>query len=495
MALWFRLHARRPTSLALRMAIGYALSAFVLIFVAVGILYLVLVLSMYQEDVRDLADNLNNARLLLRSLPGEVAPPVSSRPAWAPLHQPQIYLRVLDADGRTLVETPGMSAELPAPPSAELVSTLEPDGVIRQVTSRSGKPLLALIVPVFLQHPSQPVQYMQAAMDRDHDDYLLAIYRQRLWFVLGAALILCFFVGYLLARAGMRPIEAISDTAERIRSTTLHERIGTIGLSAELSVLATTFNNMLDRLEESFQRISRFSDDVAHELRTPINNLRGEIEVALSRARSSEDYREVMGSCLEECTRISRVIQSLLFLARAERAGDLNREDVDVGVELAKVQDFYGAAATEAGIDLRITGAENLRARLDRTLFGQAVANLVSNAIAHTSAGGTVDIAARMTGNDLFVSVTDTGCGIAPEHLPRVCDRFYRVDKARSNSAQNVGLGLAVVKSIVARHAGRVEIVSQVGHGTCVGLVLPVKPPSEAGPRRQPADDDFVISA
>jgi two-component system heavy metal sensor histidine kinase CusS len=488
------LWSRRPISLALRMAIWYALSAFALIFVAVGILYWVLVVSMYQEDVRDLADNLNNARLLVRSWPGQMLPPFGSRPSWAPLQQPQIYLRVLDRDARTLVETPGMSDELPSPTSHELLAIIDPDGVIREITSRSGKPLLALVVRVSPQDSPDTVQYMQVAMDRDHDDFLLAKYREYLWFVLGTSLILCFLVGYLIARAGMRPIEAISRTAERIRSTTLHERIATAGLSAELTVLAITFNKMLDRLEESFQRISRFSDDVAHELRTPINNLRGEIEVALGKARSCEDYRDVMGSCLEECTRISRLIKSLLFLARTDSAAPvLQRDDVDVGTELAKVQEFYGAAAAEAGIDLRIAVGANLRAPVDPTLFGQAIANLVSNSIAHTAAGGSVEIAARSYPDALAVSVTDTGCGIAAEHLPRVFDRFYRVDQARANSAQNVGLGLAVVKSIVARHAGRVEIDSEVGIGTRVCLILP----GTLRPDRVPPtpDDDFVTSA
>src|SRR5579864_3386036 len=121
---------------------------------------------------------------------------------------------------------------------------------------------------------------------------------------MSVALVFCSIAGYVIAKVGMRPIESVGRTAERIRSTTLHERIGMTGLPGELSGLAETFNAMLDRLQDSFARVSQFSDDVAHELRTPINNLRGEIEVALAKARSSEDYREVLGSCLEECARI-----------------------------------------------------------------------------------------------------------------------------------------------------------------------------------------------
>lgn len=468
---------QRALSIALRMTIWYALSAFALIFVATGLLYWVLVNSMYQEDLRDLADNLNNARLLLRSSPtGLFVQSPEQRPSWAPPHQPEIYLRVLDGDAQTLTETPGMADELPPPAKAELAVIGVADSQRREVISHSGKPFLTLIMRIAGEGVNGQTQFMQVAMDREHDEYLLSRYRDRLWLVLGVSLVVCSLAGYLIARSGTRPIENIGRTAARIRSTTLHERIETKGLPAELGQLAETFNSMLDRLEQSFQHISQFSDDVAHELRTPINNLRGEIDVALSKARSEENYREILGSCLEECTRISRLIQTLLFLARSDtRAEALQREKTDVCQELAKVEAFYEAAAAEAGIDLRVSTIDSVYAQLDRTLFQQAVGNLVSNAIAHTPAGGSVNVAASADHNGLTVRVSDTGCGIASEHLPRVFERFYRIDRARTRSSENVGLGLAVVKSIVACHGGHVEIDSEVGRGTEVKLVLPMK--------------------
>jgi two-component system heavy metal sensor histidine kinase CusS len=273
----------------------------------------------------------------------------------------------------------------------------------------------------------------------------------------------------------MRPIEGIGRTAAHIRATTLHERIAMQGLPAELRGLAETFNSMLDRLEQSFRHVSQFSDDVAHELRTPINNLRGEVEVALGKSRSEEEHRDILGSCLEECARISRLIETLLFLARSDTGADvLQREKIDVGRELAKVESYYEAAAAEAGVDFHVSSGGGVSAELDRTLFQQAIGNLVSNAIAHTAAGACVTLIADSSEEGLRVTVSDMGCGIAPVHLPHVFERFYRVDRARVSSAQNAGLGLAVVKSIVTRHGGRVEIDSEVGRGTQVRLVLPV---------------------
>ena len=365
----------RAPSIALRMTIWYALSAFALIFVATGMLYWVMFTSMYQEDLRDLADNLNNARLLLRSSPpAQLVQSRDQRPPWAP---PEIYLRVLDANARTLIETPGMANQLPPPTKAELAAIGAFDGEKREVTSHSGKLFLTLIVRVAGESASDPPQFMQAAMDREHDEYLLGRYRQRLWLVLSVSLLLCSLVGYLIARSGMRPIENIGHAAARMRSTTLHERIETRGLPAELAGLSETFNGMLDRLEHSFQHVSQFSDDVAHELRTPINNLRGEIEVALNKARSDQHYREILGSCLEECTRISRLIQTLLFLARADTTAEvLQRETIDVGQELTKVEGLYEAAATEAGINLRVSSSDGVWAQLDRVLFQQATTPL-----------------------------------------------------------------------------------------------------------------------
>ena len=465
----------RSMPIALRMTLWYAFSAFAVVVVATGLLYWVLVDRMYQEDLRDLAENLNNALLLLPASPTtpfQALP--EQRPSWAPPHQPEIYLRVLDAGAHTLTQTPGMAQQFPPPTQEELAAVATPEGERRDIVSPSGKPFLSLIVRIPGQGAGEPPRFMQVAMDREHDEYLLTRYRQRLWLVLGVSLVLCSLGGYLIARSGMRPIKNIGRTAAHIRATTLHERIETEGLPAELSGLADTFNEMLDRLEQSFRHASQFSDDVAHELRTPINNLRGEIEVALGRSRSEEEYRGILESCLEECARVSRLIQTLLFLARSDTAVEvLQREKIEVGQALRNVQNYYEAAAAEAGVELNLSASDAVHAQLDRTLFQQAVGNLISNALAHTPAGGVVRLAARAEQGNVVVSVNDTGCGIAAEHLPRVFERFYRVHQVRRASAQNAGLGLAVVKSIATRHGGHVEIDSEVGRGTEVRLILP----------------------
>jgi two-component system heavy metal sensor histidine kinase CusS len=315
---------------------------------------------------------------------------------------------------------------------------------------------------------------IQVALDRTREEDLLAGYRRSLWLVLGLALLACALAGYRIARRGLRPVWAIAAAAGRIRPSTLGERIADAGLPAELAALAGTLNGMLERLEESFARLGRFSADIAHELRTPVNNLRGEAEVVLGKPRSPEEYRDALGSCLEECVRLSRLIDRLLFLARAENPrAQVERERVDVGRELTAVRDFYEAAAGEVGVRLAVTAPAGLTAELDRQLLQRAIGNLVENALAHTPPGGTVTLTARRDDGALRVEVADTGCGVPAADLPRLFDRFFRVDRARMSERGGVGLGLPIVKSIAELHGGSVQIASEAGRGTRVTLRFP----------------------
>ena len=261
------------------------------------------------------------------------------------------------------------------------------------------------------------------------------------------------------------------------------------GLPSELYTFASHFNDMLGRLEDSFGRLSRFSADIAHELRSPVNNLRLEVEVGLSRARSTEEYRETLGSCLEECTRLRRIIDSMLFIARSEDPRThIDAERVDVTGELERVREFFEVPASDAGVELLVLCAPGTRAVLDRTLFQRAVSNLVGNAIRYTPRGGRVAVAAARENGELRVDVTDTGTGIAPEHLPHIFDRFFRADASRSTASGNVGLGLAIVKSIVSLHGGAITARSNPNEGTCMSIRLPADAAiaGEDGPQIDP---------
>jgi two-component system heavy metal sensor histidine kinase CusS len=368
--------------------------------------------------------------------------------------------RVVTPDGRIMIETRRMLEPFPPPQSFPQEGPL--DGTYHGHLYR----MLSMSTPEGYR--------IQVARDYTLQKDIIASYRRKLWIFLGIGVLLSAQAGFLIARHGMRPVEEIAGTLRQIGSSTLGERVRTIGLPSELSLLASTFNQTLDRLEDAFARMARFSSDIAHELRTPIANLRGESEVALSKARSVAEYREVLESSLEEYLRLSTIIDRLLFLARAENPKtQIHREQVDLGKELQSVREFYEAAASDASIDLEIVVPPALIGGVDRTLLQRALSNLIENSLAHTSSGGHIRLEASSSNGSLMISVADDGCGIPAEHVPRVFDRFHRVDEARSQKNGGAGLGLSIVKSVAFLHGGEAGIESTVGAGTRVTLRFP----------------------
>jgi two-component system heavy metal sensor histidine kinase CusS len=476
--------ARRAWSLAARLTVWNAASGFALVLAASGYLYWSSVSNIDREDDQLLGDRVRVLRAVMLNRPGDAdAIRQEVNEEWDARQRTQVHMRIMNGAGQVMVETPGMSPMLPA--SSFPVAATEPDtgadidsatGGLFRVLAVSVKASGVASAPRGDDSANDSTSVIHVAMDRSLALELRARYRKNLIFVLSASLLICAVVGYGVAHRSIRPIHDITRTARRIRPSNLSERITSEGLPAELLTLAATFNEMLDRLEQSFARLSRFSADIAHEFRTPVYSLRGEIEVALGKPRSLEEYREVLNSGLEECSRLARLIDRLLFLARAENPQtQIAWERCDVSRELATVSAFYDLAASEAGVELVVHTANPVAADLDRSLFQRAVGNLVANALAHTPRGGSVRLSAAADDQSTRVEVEDTGCGIPPTHLPHVLDRFYRVDHSRSSKNGSVGLGLAIVRSIVELHGGTVEIASELGRGTRVSLILPTK--------------------
>jgi two-component system heavy metal sensor histidine kinase CusS len=460
-------------TLGFRLTAGYALAGLLMVFVATAALYFVLVKELERSTDLFLADKVNVIRTMLRDRPvDEDALREEVELESAARQYEQFYMRLLDERNIPLMTTPGMAEQLelekfPSPSQEHLNHSLA-------VTGRHGQSFRITTAAVPVGSPPTKTDTLQIAINVSQKEELLARYRRWFWTILLGSLAIFPLVGYLIARQGIRPVEAIATTARHITSTNLQERILPEGYPSELADLAGTFNEMLDRLEESFGRISRFSADIAHDLRTPVNNIRGEAEVALARARTVEEYREVVGSCLEEAVRLSDLIGDLLFLARADNPSThLHLTRVDVAELLENVREYYEASAAEGGISLATAANGKVTAELDRTLLQRAVGNLVANAVAHTPPGGSVVLAADRDSASLRIEVSDTGAGIPPEALPRVFDRFFRVDTSRNQASGGTGLGLAIVKSIMQLHGGSVEIASQLGKGTRVMLRMP----------------------
>ena len=465
---------RLRRTLAFRLTAAYSLAGLMLVILATASLYIVLRTELDRSTELFLADKLHVLSAMLHERPDdEDALREEIELESAARRYQQFYIRLLDEHGVPIMTTPGMTEQLDL---AELANrTRERSERSIAMAGRHGQPFRVTSAAVGVGMPPTHSDMVQIAIDVSQEEELLARYRLWFWGILLATSVLFPLVGHRIARQGIRPVEEIAATARRITSTNLRERIESEGYPLELASLAGTFNEMLDRLEESFERISRFTADIAHDLRTPVNNIRGEAEVALARARTVGEYRNVLESSLEEAVRLSELIGDLLFLARAESPfTELHRENINVGELLTTVRDYYEASATDSGISLSVNDAtEPLNAELDRSLILRAVSNLVSNAIAHTPPGGTVTLAARNEDAAIRIEVSDTGIGIPAEALPKVFDRFFRVDPSRSKTSGGTGLGLAIVQSILTLHGGSTEITSQPGAGTRVTLRMP----------------------
>lgn len=461
-------------TLASRLTIAYSLVGLSLVILATASLYVVLRTELDRSSELFLADKLHVLRSILRERPGdEDALREEIELESAARRYQHFYIRLLRPQGEAVLTTPGMDKQLDL---AELTRrTQYRQGRPISMAGYGGKPFRVASAPAAEDQFNAADGTIQLAIDDSQEEALLRRYRLWFWIILLGTSLLFPLSGYRIARHGIQPVEDIAETARRITSMNLRERIQAEGYPSELASLAGTFNEMLDRLEESFDRVSRFSADIAHDLRTPVNNIRGEAEVALSRARTTDEYREVLESSLEEAVRLSDLIGDLLFLTRAERPLEhLNLQTVDVGDLLSSVRDYYEATASDGGITLAIAaGAQAIVASLDRALMLRAVSNLVFNAIAHTPQGGSVTLVACGTNAEVRIEVSDTGAGIPADALPRVFDRFFRVDPSRSRNSGSTGLGLAIVQSIMALHGGSAEITSQLGRGTCVKLRMP----------------------
>ncbi|RUL84013.1 sensor histidine kinase [Tautonia sociabilis] len=284
--------------------------------------------------------------------------------------------------------------------------------------------------------------------------------------------------GYLLARKALEPVERMTEATHAITASRLDRRIEVVNPDDELGRLARTLNTMIERLERSFDETRRFTADAAHELRTPLAVLRSEAEVALRQPRSPEEHRRVLENILEEVDRLTRLAEQLLFLCR-EDAGlvPVARGSVRIDELLSEVIEHMRPVAEENGVMLHVEPSASTEVSGDADQLRRLFFNLLDNAIKYTPRGGRIVGRVEPSGGGILAIVSDTGIGIPHEHLPRVFERFYRVDQARTQDTGGAGLGLSICRAIAEAHGGQLRIESELGRGTRVLLSLPAARP------------------
>jgi two-component system, OmpR family, heavy metal sensor histidine kinase CusS len=342
---------------------------------------------------------------------------------------------------------------------------------------------VALPAPPFIGGDSAPELRLLLAMDTHHHTHFMDELQRSLMIYLVVAALLSGWLAWWAARRGLAPLRDMRERARRVTAHQLDERMPVASVPVEMAELAAELNTMLARLQRDFQRLSEFSSDLAHELRTPISNLLTQTQVTLAQQRDAPAYRDTLASNAEEFQRLGRMVSDMLLLAKTEHGLALpHREPVQLRDEVQALFDFYDVVADDQGIALALEGDATVLG--DKLMLRRAISNLLSNAIRHAPAGSRVAVRLSQTRGEPSLCVDNAGPTIAPEHLPRLFDRFYRVDKSRVHlGAEGTGLGLAITQAIMQAHNGSVTVESAAG-STRFCLRFPVagaQPPGRIG--------------
>ena len=360
--------------------------------------------------------------------------------------QADLSLRITGSDGRRWYDSsPQLSDKLPQTPG---LSKLNDDGTDYRV----------LNAPLFANKPDSP--QLTLLLDITHHQHFLQRMQHLIWLTVGLSALATALLGAWAARSGLRPLRRISAVASGVSAQSLNARLPEENMPPELAEMAHNFNAMLGRLDDSFQRLSAFSADIAHELRTPLSNLLTHTQVTLTRPRPIEDYREALHSNLEELQWMAQLVNDMLYLAKADHGLLMPKcEPLQLAEEADLLLEFFAPLAEDAQVKLSRDG--NARIEGDRSMLRRALSNLLDNALRFTPVEGYVSVSILDQPKGVSVSVQNSGKGISAELLPRLFDRFYRADPARQEgSSEHAGLGLAITQSIIRAHGGQIRCES-----------------------------------
>lgn len=462
----------RPRSLAVQLGLFFAVASIVT-FSSVGMyLYQSLSAQLQARDDLELTGTVNLMRHLLTESPSFLS--VQNNPHRfldAIAGHDGLRLMMQSSSGAVLVKSFSGRADIAALPVVPL-DTLPQGDFVRERLLASGVPTRAIAAWGEVGGDNIQVSIMVARTASARMN-LLADYRSDVLIAVIVGSLATALSGFLLGRRGLRQVRTIARQAHNVTAQQLDTRLDAATAPQELQDLVHSFNAMLDRLQGSFQRLSQFSADLAHDLRTPLNNLMVQTEVALARPRAGDEYETLLLSNHEEYQRLTRMVESMLFLARADNAKvALHLQSLDAAAELNRIADYFEGIATDAGVAIIVEATGTIVA--DAMLFRRAVNNLVANAIRYTPHGQNLRLQSSPSALGCDVIVSNPGAGIRTEQIARLFDRFYRTDQSRTDSSSSTGLGLAIVQSIMTLHGGSAKVDSTIGGMTHFTLTFPL---------------------
>ncbi len=388
-------------------------------------------------------------------------------------HQ-DLAVEVIGPEGEALLQTPGVV--FPAERLAMAPTRLT--GRLFQ-WEHDGRSFRGMALKVATATPQSAMVVVAVGLDIGHHQMFIHNLMRALWVFVACAALAMGFMGWLAASRGLAPLRSMRAQLTDMTAHRLHERLPDAAVPPELAELTASLNAMLERLQDAFKRLSDFSSDIAHELRTPISNLMTETQVALSRTRDATSYRATLESNAEEYERLARMIADMLLLAKAEygQMGDwitAHGERVDLAQEVHNLFDFYEALAEDQGVRLELQGECQVWG--DRLMLRRAVSNLLSNALRYTPRGGAVRVVLGVEGERALLVVENPGPTIDATHLTRLFERFYRADPSRQQATgEGTGLGLAITQAVVQAHGGSIQASSDQGL-TRFSMELPLGP-------------------
>lgn len=457
-------------SITFRLTLFFS-TASTLVLIVVGILIGSLVERHFEEqDLAELNGKLEliEYHLAQAKVPSDL-PQVTQQLANALVGHPALIVALIEPDQNPVLLTPGQMEEY-LNPSVPITGSARRQDLIQW--ERHGHTFRGFAANVHTNIPGGDPYIAALGIDIEHHQMFMSEFRTNLWLAVASAVVLTILLGWVAARRGLVPVRKMADVAKGISASHLNDRLPQEAVPTELTDLAGAFNDMLARLEDSFRRLSEFSSDLAHEIRTPISNLMTQTQVAISKDRTADEYREILYSNLEEYERLARMISDMLFLAKADNGLIVpSVEQVNLDAEVRDLFGFYEAFAEEKGVKFQLEGSALIPG--DRLMLRRALSNLLSNAIRYTPDGGTVKVMIEKA-SDLSVKVTvlNPGMTVPNESLTRLFDRFYRADPSRQKQSDGAGLGLAITKSIVESHKGRIAASSENGV-TAFEMILP----------------------
>jgi two-component system, OmpR family, sensor kinase len=387
------------------------------------------------------------------------------------------YLQVIDRQGNIYEKSDGLQSH-PLPVSVgALRRGLAGQVTLETVTGLGEHPVRVVTVPVrqgeripFLVLAGTSLEGVEGALQRA--GWVLMI-------LTPSVFLLALVGGWLLVGRALRRVDLLTQTAIEIQSSNLRRRMAPDAPDDEIGRLSRAFDQMIARLDRSFQQVRQFSADASHELKTPLTAIRGEAEVALMSDLSTQEYRTAIGSMLESAERMSHVVESLLLLSRADAGQNLLQQGrVGLGGLVLQVVESVETMAARSQVSVELGEVEDLEVLGDGLWLGQILSNLITNGIKYTLPGGRVTVDLMQKGSEALLTVRDSGIGIPSEHLPHIFDRFYRVDEGRARSVGGAGLGLSITRWAVEAHGGAIEVQSVPGQGSAFQVRLPLSPPA-----------------